>query len=62
MLHVLNLDVCERSVGQIRTLIALPPAKDPAVCIRYERGCSDPRFNLDASAKRYVVCQCNELC
>jgi hypothetical protein len=55
MLHVLNLDVCERSLGQIRTLIALPPAKDPAVCVRREGNCRDPGFILDASEKRYVV-------
>lgn len=44
MLHVLNTGVCERSVGQIRTLIVLRPAKDPAVCVRYECSCSDPRI------------------
>jgi len=61
MLHILNPDVCERSLGQIRTLIALPPAKDPAVCVRREGNCSDPRFILDTSAKRYVIFRCQEL-
>jgi hypothetical protein len=61
MPHVLNLDVCGRSMGQIRTLIALPPAKEPALCVRCEGGCSDPRVVLDGLAKRYVVCRCDEL-
>jgi hypothetical protein len=28
----LNLDVCERSLGQIPIMIVLPPTEDPVVC------------------------------